>query len=97
MLAFFIMNALLLISLTAASIMIFETKMSSEIADSIPAFYAADAGVELCLYQIRTLGTACSTVETLNNGATFNASSSVSVIDSSGSYGGASRGIEVSW
>ncbi len=33
--------------------MVFEIKMTRDIANSIPAFYAADAGAERCLYQAR--------------------------------------------
>ncbi len=98
LLSFFIMNVLLLISLTAASVMIFNIRMSAEIADSVPAFYAADAGSELCLYQAR-IPADCSATMTLSNGATFNARSVLGAnrVDSKGTYGGASRDIEVTW
>jgi len=97
LLSFFIMNILLLVSLTAASIMIFNIRMSAEIADSVPAFYAADAGSELCLYQVRIVGAVCSAVGALSNGAMFNASSGVNRVDSLGTYKTVSRSVEVTW
>lgn len=99
LLAFFIMNILLLVSLTAASIMIFNIRMSAEIADSVPAFYAADAGSELCLYQMRILGSGfCSVSATLSNGATISASNTAgNKINSKGTYKAASRNIEIAW
>lgn len=53
LIAYFILMILLLVSLTAATIIVFEIRMSREIANSIPAFYAADAGAERCLFQTR--------------------------------------------
>ncbi len=99
LLSFFIMNILLLVSSAAASIMILNIRMSAEIADSVPAFYAADAGSELCLYQVRILEVACSAAMALSNGATFNASSVLGsgLVNSKGSYGGASRDVEITW
>ncbi|MFH1712567.1 MAG: hypothetical protein ABH896_00040 [Candidatus Jacksonbacteria bacterium] len=98
LLAFFIMNVLLLISLTAANIMIFDIRMSAEIANSVPAFYAADAGSEWCLYQVRILeAVPCSVAKTLSNGATFNATSGANLVNSAGTYGNIKRDIEVTW
>jgi hypothetical protein len=51
--SFFVLIIVMLISLTVASVMAFEIKMTREIANSTPAFYAADAGAERCLYQSR--------------------------------------------
>ncbi len=55
LISFFVMTIMLLIGLTAASIMVIEIKMSRDIANSIPAFFAADAGAERCLYQARCI------------------------------------------
>lgn len=49
----FILSIILLVSLSAATIMTSEIKMSRQLADSIPAFYAADSGAERCLFQAR--------------------------------------------
>ncbi len=98
LLSFFVMNILLLVSLTAASIMVFNIKMSAEIADSVPAFYAADAGSEGCLYQTRILGFGCGFNMSLGNSATVNAwGVAGNKINSRGTYKAASRTIEVSW
>jgi len=102
----FILSIILLVSLTAANIMVAEIKMSREIANSIPAFYAADAGAEQCLYQARK-GVAtdiCSWPAngiiniTLGNGATAVAQRSRDIqITSSGSFSQTNRKIEIGW
>lgn len=103
LLAFFVMSVLLMMALTAASIMIYQIQMSKETANSIMAFYAADAGAEKCLYQARKgeAGVGCAVSDvfiqlTLNNTATAQASvSSGDKIISSGSFGGTRRNVEL--
>jgi hypothetical protein len=80
-----------------------QVKMSTDAGQSVLAFYAADAGAELCLYQARQISGACS-VEggsffgTIDNGATFIAQRIDSTtIHSTGSFGKASRRIELTW
>lgn len=53
LLSFFVMSILLMMALTAAGIMLYQIQMSREVSNSVPAFYAADATIEKCLYQIR--------------------------------------------
>jgi Tfp pilus assembly protein PilX len=53
LITFFVLMIILLVSLTSASVIVSEVRMSREIANSVPAFYAADAGAERCLYQTR--------------------------------------------
>jgi len=105
MLAFFIMNVLLITSLTTASIMIFDIKMSAEIANSIPAFYAADSAAEKCLYQARILADnlECnanpgSTSVSLYGGTVVTGATRVgSVITSVGQFVGTQRKVEIFW
>jgi hypothetical protein len=106
LLVVFILSIILLVSLTAANIMVAEIKMSREIANSIPAFYAADAGAEQCLYQARkgVAGDACfwpatgSINITLGNGATAVAQRSSDIqITSSGVFFQTNRKIEIGW
>jgi len=100
LMAFLIINILLMVGLTAASIMVLNIRMSAEIADSVPAFYAADAGSELCLYQVRMLNAdVCLEAGTLGNSATFSArkASGESKIKSTGSFKETSRESEITW
>ena len=55
LLSLLVMSVLVMTALTASTIMIYQIQMSRETANSIPAFYAADAMAEECLYQVRTM------------------------------------------
>lgn len=103
LLAFFVMNVLLMMTLAAAGIMIYQIQMSKDIANSVLAFYAADAGAEQCLYQARkgAPGVGCATGDnpiqiSLTNGAVSQAVvSGGTTIISSGSFGGTRRNLEL--
>lgn len=105
LLAFFVMNILLMMALTTAGIMIYQIQMSKEIANSVPAFYAADAGAEQCLYQVRrgAPGVGCANVGgsvlvNLGNGASGQATlSSSNKINAFGVFGGTRRSVELTW
>ncbi|OGZ40684.1 MAG: hypothetical protein A3B04_00590 [Candidatus Portnoybacteria bacterium RIFCSPLOWO2_02_FULL_39_11] len=55
LLAFLVLSVLLMTALTASTIMMYQVQMSRETANSIQAFYTADAMAEECLYQVRTM------------------------------------------
>jgi len=105
LISFFILMIILLVTLSAAAIMAMEIRMSGEIANSIPAFYGADAGAERCLYQARmgVAGDPCfeistSITSTLSNGATFTATrTAANEIDSNGKFFVTSRSIQLWW
>ena len=108
MLAFFVVSAMLMISLTAASVMIYQIQMSKDIANSIPAFYAADAAAEECLYQVRKWadGQECNNQNSgslspspgaLSNGAQFEAGRQNETITAWGTFNGTRRKIELTW
>jgi len=107
LLVVFILSIILLVSLTAANIMVAEIKMSREIANSIPAFYAADAGAEQCLYEARkgALGDTCFwpangiiNINLVGNGATAVAQRTSDIqITSSGVFSQTNRKIEIGW
>ncbi len=105
LMSFFVLTIILLIASTAATIMFFEIKMSREIGNSIPAFYAADAGTEQCLYQIRNSdsGEPCdSTGGTINaslgNGASFIATrTAAETTQSIGTFSATNRKIQTDW
>jgi len=99
----FVMNVILLIALTTATIIMYEVKMVDDLVNSIPAFYAADAGAEKCLYQSRLESGECATVGgvitgALTNGAQFSATRAASgKIISWGIYGNTKRQMELTW
>ena len=103
LLSFFVMSTLLMIALTAASIMIYQIQMSKEIANSVPAFYAADAGAEKCLYQARLEVDECAVIggsvsSVLDNGAQFSATRSAgNKIISWGIFNNTKRQVEITW
>lgn len=101
---FFVLTTILMISLTAASMMVFEIRMSKEIGDSIPAFYASDAAAEKCLYQARRLDDELecnlvvgATSVDLSNGATGAALRQDNKINASGIYSQTKRSVELEW
>ena len=104
LLAFFVMGILLMMALAAASIMVYQIQMSKEIANSVVAFYAADAGAEKCLYQARkgAAGEGCAEIGNLVQMTLGNSAVSQAVrngdgkIVSSGSFGGTKRSVELS-
>lgn len=99
-LALIILSATLVISLGVAGLMIAQSKMAIQASKSIKAFYAADAGAEWCLYQLRK-GEDCLLPPgaPLDNGATWEVAVQDGVkswtIQSTGRYGDTSRRIEV--
>lgn len=101
---FFVLTTILMIALTAASVMVFEIRMAKEIGDSIPAFYASDAAAEKCLYQARRLDddlecnrNVGSTSVTLDNGATATAERKNTQINASGTFAQTRRSVELDW
>lgn len=105
LMSLFVLMIILLVASAAASIMVFEIRMSGEIANSIPAFYAADAGAEQCLYQARrgTTGDPCFTAggsitSTLANNASYRVTRTTDTqIDSNGRYSQTSRSVQLTW
>ena len=103
LLAMFVMNVILLIALTTATIIMYEVKMVDDLVNSIPAFYAADAGAEKCLYQSRLESGECATAGgvvagVLSNGAQFSATRAADgKIISWGIYGQTKRQVELTW
>ena len=105
LIAFFILMITLMIAMTASAVMIYEIKMTREIANSVPAFFAADSGIEQCLYQSRnaTAGEICDTIGgtttiSLSNGATITFSrTAVNKIEATGVYLKTNRKIYVEW
>ena len=92
------------ITLTLASIFIPKIRTISETANSIKALYAADSGLEWCVYKNR-FPSSVESQPTMANGSTFALYSDGSPADctiqplnyrSVGTYGGVSRSLEAS-
>lgn len=106
LMALFVMGILMMIALTAATIMISEIRMSRDLSNSVIAFYAADAAAEQYLYETRKLfaagGNVCAlTSQTLQvnltNGAVGIATINSNVFRSWGSFGSTQRQVELNW
>lgn len=106
--SFFVLTVMMLISFTAASVMTIEIRMSRDIANSIPAFFAADAGAEKCWYQVISDSVVgeCDTVGTsfnpfppsLDNGAIVTATRfSATELRTEGDYKGTQRNVSLTW
>lgn len=58
MLALLILSAVLVIAFGVSALMLGELKLSQDVPKSLKAYYAAEAGVERILYDVRQLGSA---------------------------------------
>jgi len=99
-----ILSVVLVIGLGVSSIMINQIKMSADVAKSMQAFYAADAGAEECLYQAQEGSGPCAAVNgiipetVLDNNASYTAKREAEKSISTGGKAGTTfRKIEVSW
>ncbi|MBI2669717.1 MAG: hypothetical protein HYX20_01020 [Candidatus Yanofskybacteria bacterium] len=100
--AILLMDILLTISLTLSAIFIPKIRVSSDVKSSVGALYAAESGIEWCLYINRVGSTA---QPTMSNGATFingatnapfiEADCAAFPIKSTGTYRGVTRSFEV--
>lgn len=101
-LAVMIMSMIVVITASMSALMIQQIKMSGQSGYSVIAFYAADAGAEQCLYDLRKGGaTDClyanvplDSVPSAKYTTTYDGSG---VITSKGEYKGVGRKLEVSW
>lgn len=97
-----LMSVLLIISAGIATLMLSQIRMSSQMGHSVVAFYAAESGIERCLYDIRKGGAInCSYTDIpldFNSSAKYTTNyDGLSQIDSIGSFLRTSRNIEVNW
>ena len=87
-----------------ANLMLKEIKISSNIGYSVPAFYAAEAGIEKILYVDRKVEDGVSDGDMYNNSPNPSFEANVKIdgdgditIKSVGTYNGVKRGVEVSY
>ena len=93
------MGMIMVITASMSALMIQQIKMSGQAGHSVVAFYAADAGAERCLYEIRKEGAmSCSYTVDFGGGAKYTTDYDGSgVITSKGEYRGVSRKVELNW
>ena len=100
MLAVFILSFLLAISMGISTILVRQVKIMREIGYSVIAFYAADAGIEVVLYEDRSIGlpdgytTSTVFVNNASYEVEFHTSGVTTTITSIGSYKNTKRAIE---
>lgn len=103
LLSVLVLAAVLVMGLTIAGVVVSQIAMTNQATQSVRAFYAADAGAELCLYQARKLQNPCnaeggSVSGSLANGATYLAQRiNGTSIQSTGFYNKTSRKVDLSW
>jgi len=107
LMSYFILSIILLVALTVANLMVAEIQMSRGVANSVPAYFASDAGVERCLYEIyAAAGVGCDAptgfpktyVYNMSNGAmaTINRQNANN-INSDGVFADTHRKINLNW
>jgi len=105
-----ILSVLLVIGMGVSTLVLNQIKTMRTVGFSVEALYAADAGAETCLYQVRKeTAQGCdgsgSTADVLDNNATFAAEKTIDTIPdpdihyirSLGQFQTTSRKIELSW
>jgi len=100
-----LLSMLLVVSSTVFILMFQQMKMSGQAGRSVVAFYAAEAGAEKCLYQVRSnTGSGCDAVGGGTIADTFSSQSNYQVnynglneINSVGRYLGATRKLKLTW
>jgi len=105
-LAVLLLSVLSIIGLGISILMIQQIKMSGQAGRSVVAYYAAEAGAEKCLYQVRKeTGEGCDDTgqisETVGSGsyqASYTAEyNGLDAITSIGQYRGTNRKVELDW
>lgn len=105
LLAFLVLTVVLTIGLGLSALAFKQIKTMREVSFSVEALYAADAGAEKCLYQVRQeIGSGCdvsgggTTSMELSPGLSFIAKKEAGLlINSKGTYKTTSRKIELTW
>ena len=95
-----LVSVLLTISSGVALLILNQSKMSSQIGHSVVSFYAAESGVERCLFNVRQGSGSCSYTNIrldFDSGATYTVSynGGIGIISASGSFFETNREIEV--
>lgn len=97
LLAMVLIGFVISMAITLAALFTPKIRLASEVRNSVGAFYAADSGLERCLYVSSKGATGALN---MSNGATVVVTPpdcSSSTIRSVGSYGGVTRAVEISF
>ncbi|KKS66148.1 MAG: hypothetical protein UV36_C0035G0003 [Parcubacteria group bacterium GW2011_GWC2_42_6] len=103
LISIFVLSSLLLGVLAASSVMVYQMKMSRQITDSIPAFFAAESGAEKCYFQIKEGDDGCAIVGeglviNLSNGARATADRTTeNQLNSFGVFNNTYRKVQLNW
>ncbi len=102
MLSLLVLSVLLIISLSIAFVSLQQVRISAQMGQSVVAYYAAEAGIERCLYGVWQQGEASCSYSNINlseSDAAYTASGSLvsRQISSVGQYQITSRRIEINW
>jgi Tfp pilus assembly protein PilX len=95
-----LLSVLLLIGLGISLLMLKQVKLSGQAGRSVLAFYAAEAGAERCLYEVRKNGAvSCPFADVLlDNQASYTTNyNGVDTITSIGQYRDTSRKLQLNW
>ena len=99
-LATLLLSILLVIGLGISALMLQQIKLSGQSSQSVIAFYAADAGAEWCLYEVRKGSDACPSgdvfldIPSTKYTVVYNGTN---LIESIGSYKRVVRKLELGW
>jgi len=102
LLSILILSVVLVIALGISFLMLQQIKMSGQIGHSVVAFYAAEAGAERCLYEVRKNGASSCPFSDVpldfNSNAKYSTSyNGLNTITSIGQFFGTSRKVELTW
>jgi len=102
MLAVLLLSILLVIGLGISVLMLQQMRLSGQAGRSVVALYAADAGAERCLYEVRkNEAVSCPFIDVtldFSSQATYTVVyDGVSTITSIGKFRGTSRKVELTW
>jgi len=103
--AILLLAELSVIGLGIATLTIKQLRMSGQVGQSVVAYYAAEAGAEKCLYQVRkSTGEGCDNTgqisETVGSGsyqASYTATYSSDTVTSIGQFVSTNRKVELTW
>ena len=97
-LAVLLLSELLVIGLGVSFLTVQQMEMSRQVGQSVIAYYAAEAGAEECLYEVRKGTGSCPAAGSLDNGAnyatTYNGSDTITSI---GHFKVTNRIVELTW
>ncbi len=99
-LSLLVLSILLIIGLGVSAVSLHRLKVAAQMGQSVTAYYAAEAGIEKCLYEVWQEGnSSCSSGSLSAVDASYEVEANLSEgwIESVGSYGITTRKIKTEW